>query len=773
MRKVFWLLVFLALSTPNAHSQAWERLNAAGSRLMDEGHPAAALKLYQASLASLPPDDSLHRGAVFHNLASAHYALGSYWDALEYLDRAEKECGSVNYNTRGSLLQSIGRMKEAEEDFTTALDMAKDRREEAAIRLNLGALQLQQGRSSDAISNAFLALYKTRGPLDSLLAYRILQRASVLEHNLADAASFLRSCHSVLERHFAKDEYQQILQLTTEAYTLELAGKYPEALQLYEKALPLWRAFRGEVFPESISVAYGVAKSALNAGKKEHALKAYLDYIPYKLSYLSSEAMRLSQDDLRSFWRTSNEGIVDAPLYAEIAAEKQPEALGTLLNAVMLSKGFSRETVQSFRKQVRIAGDPVTDSLYTAFLESRADLAHYDRNHSASLEKQITERLRQKGLKASTAFSPDWKRSQKRLTKKSVAVEFTESGAFVYKKGDKHPAFIPLSPYEFTIQGQAPDSWELKEMYTCFWQPLEPYIGKADTVFFAPSGDGHFLPLEAATDSTGIPLRNLHQAIIRLVSTADIPDIGIHPVIREYILFGDMDYHTPASERAFGFFSDIPYLEGSAKEMDEISALLGGKVCKVFRGDDASEEAFRSLRFNPKSPSLIHFSTHGVYFSYEDALKMMFYDDNYSKIVLEENPMLRTALLMSGAYDQWLALHHNPLHDATITAQEISEMDLRGVSLAVLAACKTAVGDDSPEGALGFPYAFKLAGAGATLATLWPVNDKVTSILMPLFYKLLLEGKSPEGALKSASEHIRTQPEYSNPHFWAPFIIVH
>lgn len=66
-----------------------------------------------------------------------------------------------------------------------------------------------------------------------------------------------------------------------------------------------------------------------------------------------------------------------------------------------------------------------------------------------------------------------------------------------------------------------------------------------------------------------------------------------------------------------------------------------------------------------------------------------------------------------------------------------------------------------------------LAGAGATLATLWPVNDKVTSILMPLFYKLLLEGKSPEGALKSASEYIRTQPEYSNPHFWAPFIIVH
>ena len=788
MRKVICILFFLMSVSISGYSQSWEILNAAASRLMDEGHPGAAHSLFQAGMDLLPPSDSVHRSILFQNLASSSYALGSYSDALGYLMRAEKEGGPLEgkraaslLNTRANLLQQLGRLDEAENDFSRALKLARGTRDEASIQLNLSDLQLKKGLPYEAASNALFALFKTTDPLDSLIAFRLLYRSASLNDSSEEVAVFQEKANDILKRRFPSDAYQQLLQLTTEAYTNEIAGNYSTALSLYEKALPGWISLRGYDNPETISILYGIAKTALGHGEYDRALEAYLEYLSHKLSFLRSEAMRLGQDDLRSFWNTSREGIVDAPLYVNVATQKRPEALGNLLNAVMLSKGFNQETVKSFRTQVALAGDSLLDSLYTAFRESHSDLSNFDREQSEMIAREMTVLLSKKGLSPSVFFMPSWERSANRLSVKSVAVEFTcgqhpedsvVNGAFVYKKGDRCPVFVPLPSYEPLTPGIPAGRDTLSLLYSKIWLPLEPYIQKADTVFFAPAGDGHLLPLEALTDTNGVPFRNRHKAVIRLVSTADIPNIQIHPRIGEYILFGDMDYSVPKDGRAVGFLDNLSELEGSKREMDSLSLMLTLLPHQVFRRENATEEAFRSLKFNPNEPIVLHFSTHGAFFSYPTALNMMFYDDNYSRDVLKENPMLRTVLFMTGAYDQWLAKHHNPLEDATITAQEISEMDLRGISLAVLAACETAIGDSSPEGVFGFPYAFKLAGAKATIASLWSVNDDASCQMMIHFYRELIQGESPDEALKRASEAIRAQPRYKDPFYWAPFVVV-
>lgn len=604
------------------------------------------------------------------------------------------------------------------------------------------------------------------------MAFRILDRSAMLKGNHTEAEAFRERAREILGRRFQSDTYQQLVQLTFEAYTAELAKEFSLALGLYEKALPAWTALWGKDHPETITVAYGIAKCALGSGDRERALDAYLDYLPAKRSFLGSEALRLGQDDLRSFWKTSSEGIIDAPLYAGIAADIRPEALGALLDAVMLSKSFNRETIRSFRKQVELAADPVLDSIYVEFLDSRTNLASFDRALSTRLENEIIARLAQKGMVSNGPLMPSWEESRNKLSVKSIAVEFTADGAFVYKNGDVRPAYVSLPQTLSVTPGTPPSNEELSAFYSQIWKPLEPYIQKADTVFFAPAGETHLLPLEALTDSTGVPFRNLHQLVVRLVSTADIPRLGLKPDIQEYILFGDMEYGSPEAGRAYGFLAQVPNLIGSAIEMDELSRILEHKPNRIFRKKDATEETFRRIAFDPQAPVLLHFSTHGIFFTYGQALSMMFYDDNYPADILEENPMLRTVMMMSGAYDQWAAKHHNPLYDATISAQEISEMDLRGVSLAVLAACQTALGDSSPEGLLGFPYAFKLAGAGGTVGTLWSVSDRATVQMMSVFYLKLLDGASPEEALRDASDYIRAQPEFSDPLYWAPFIIV-
>lgn len=767
------LVIFTIVSmTPPVFGQNWENLNAAAARLMDQGHPAAARQLYQAGLDLVPMEDSLHRSVLLHNLATAAYALGDYSAALKYLDSAGEGGGAVVLNTRASLLRTIGRTEEAGALFERAYKMARGTKDEVPILLNLASLWLEKDSPIIASNYAFNALYKTSEPLDSLMAFRVLERASVLKEEHRDAGFFRNSAYVILSRRFPEDSYQNLLQMTNEAYTAELAGDYTRASSLYSTALPGWTTLLGKDNPETITVAYGIAKSALKAGDQERALKAYLDYLPAKLSFLGSEALRLGQDDLRSFWKINSEGILDAPLYATIAARKHPEELGTLLNAVMLSKSFNRETVRSFRQQVEMAHDATLDSLYVAFLESRADLTSFDREKSETLEKKLTGMLAARGLSSNKQLIPSWKESRDKMPVRSVAVEFADGGAFIYGKKDKTPVYVSLPSLDVVKPGSAPMAEDLIHLYSKIWGPLEPFIKDADNVFFSPFGDAHLLPLEVLTDSSGIPFRNKHKMVVRLVSTADIPSVNLHPKISEYILFGDMDYGTPGDERAYGFLTNIPRLTGSEKEMDELSLVLQNRPHRIFRKGYASEEAFRGIRFNQDAPVLLHMSTHGLFLSYIEALSMMFYEDNYSAEILRENPMLRNVMLMSGAYDQWSAKHHEPLHDATITAQEISEMDLRGVSFAVLAACQTAIGDGSPEGVLGFPYAFKLAGAGGTLAALWAVNDDVTCQIMNMFYRGLIEGASPEEALKKASEHIRTEKKYSDPFYWAPFVIV-
>ncbi len=110
--------------------------------------------------------------------------------------------------------------------------------------------------------------------------------------------------------------------------------------------------------------------------------------------------------------------------------------------------------------------------------------------------------------------------------------------------------------------------------------------------------------------------------------------------------------------------------------------------------------------------------------------------------------------------------------DGILTALEAMGLDLDGVGLVVLSACETAAGiEQSGEGAIGLVRGFTLGGAESVVASLWPVADDATRVLMERFYHHLLEGAaSAAEALRLAARDLRGRKGFRAPRHWAAFV---
>ncbi|MBR8838531.1 MAG: CHAT domain-containing protein [Stigonema ocellatum SAG 48.90 = DSM 106950] len=91
--------------------------------------------------------------------------------------------------------------------------------------------------------------------------------------------------------------------------------------------------------------------------------------------------------------------------------------------------------------------------------------------------------------------------------------------------------------------------------------------------------------------------------------------------------------------------------------------------------------------------------------------------------------------------------------------------------LIVLSACETGLGKNiQGEGLVGLTRGLMYAGGERLVVSLWQVSDKGTSILMQEFYKeMLLNGKSPNVALRAAQLKMWQQEEWRDPNYWAAF----
>lgn len=109
------------------------------------------------------------------------------------------------------------------------------------------------------------------------------------------------------------------------------------------------------------------------------------------------------------------------------------------------------------------------------------------------------------------------------------------------------------------------------------------------------------------------------------------------------------------------------------------------------------------------------------------------------------------------------------LADEQLMLLEIHRLDLRGTQLVTLSACETSVRPNHGDMALALAGAFLCAGAHGVIASLWPVNDAVTAILMEQLYIELSASLDPALALARARRTIRAVAPFDAAafQFWA------
>jgi CHAT domain-containing protein len=145
-----------------------------------------------------------------------------------------------------------------------------------------------------------------------------------------------------------------------------------------------------------------------------------------------------------------------------------------------------------------------------------------------------------------------------------------------------------------------------------------------------------------------------------------------------------------------------------------------------------------------------------------------------SRRILPEQEATATAVVQAlpGATHLHLACHSNfdprePLDSGVylsgadrLTVRDLldGDLDLSSQVLAVLSACQTGLTEFNrvPDELIGLPAGLLRAGIPGVVATLWPVNDRSTAVLIAEFYRLLLaERKDPATALAAARQYLR------------------
>lgn len=218
------------------------------------------------------------------------------------------------------------------------------------------------------------------------------------------------------------------------------------------------------------------------------------------------------------------------------------------------------------------------------------------------------------------------------------------------------------------------------------------------------------------------------------------------------VAFGGIDYGS--SEPAVASLRGVPRPFAALPQTEaELAAItrFAGEACQLWRGGAAGE---RQLREAAPGATLLHLATHGFCGD----------QDRHDGVHCSAGVALAMANRCNGD------------DDGILTVDEAELLDLRSCRLAVLSACETGLGQPfAGENLLGLRRGLRIAGAAATLTSLWRVDDSATAELMADFYgNLLQQGQAPLAAFRQAQlqalARARTAAGEGLPGRWGGFV---
>ena len=733
---------------------------------------------------------SANKHLSYSNLRNLYAAIGRYNDALLYAKKAIEEfqahtpMGDATYNMPYMALADVYRLMSDKENCYRSLDKIFD----TASRI--------------VDSKELYHLYATRGRCH--FAFKDYQSA-LKDYKKAD---------ELLATKYPQTDGDRIALLALIGGAEHQLGNYAESEQYYRKYAEYTKALYGEKSQEHINAQIYLANAEGFAGNVTYGCNDYTAAVLQLNALMKQRIPYMSSTEREGLWNPLSSLFTMMTPYALEAKQTQTAFTKNCYDALVMSKSFLLESERSMYDVIKRMGTSEDMRNYTTLASMKNQVKAWAKDYKANADSILSvsrkvsrlENLlanRCKGYSDGTDFMDvDYDAVKHALGQNEVLIDFTDYisqtqgrmyAAYIINKVQDYPLLKALFAERLidSLGIVRPDMYYSEDysedVLKLLWEPLKENVSAGATIYYVPSQ----LLFQISLESLPLPdgsLLGSHYHFVRLSSAREL--VKMKSESKGYksnsaVLYGGLQYDledsamveeakkydlsnllTLRGEIARGD-SVFHNLQGTKEEILKIEDLLKRNKWQVssYMGKNGTEESF--LNMHGKSPKLLHLATHGFYYTPNRA-------ENVDYLKGYTDAMSLSGLVLSGGNAAWLG---KPLPKGVLggilSANDIARLDLSNTDMVILSACQTGQGKATSEGLYGLQRAFKKAGVGTIVMSLWSVSDKTTSEFMTTFYERLADTHNAwnkRKAFEEAKEIIRKK--HPDPFHWAAFVML-
>lgn len=652
-----------------------------------------------------------------------------------------------------------------------------------------------------------LRIYRERnleGTFIGAMSYQLYGQVLYQMDDYEESVHCYEKALEIMKKIGANNSYFYAMTLPSLSQSLSFLGRFDEAIEYANKAIEI----RDSLKFQDVEFDAGIEETALmiymKSERYEEMIYKFIDVINSNSLIISTMFPMLTENQRQQYWNSKLKYVYDTllPLFTHIFEIGPYNKL--MYDGLLQSRGVLLNSSITFAQLVSESGDDELQSEYQTFVDNKSEILRIKESGNLNEIKILIKKeqenyvLEQKLLDGIASYGnlTQWSvvntdSIKKHLGANDLAVEFfivetsredddnipdTIYYALSLRKWYEYPTLINIGRTDdIRVLKSNPDT-KGQEL----WKKILADNMDVKKIYFAPAGELYNFPIEycgwenVKTELSG------DCRIYRVSSTREIvkelPEFGENAIVYGGIKYDtSIDYMAQDSQkypevrkrsytrRRKNRDTDEPvekteFLKWTKTEAERIARSINkskmqGLDAEILSGENGTEASFKNL--SGKRKSIIHVATHGFY-------------DNAT---IGGDAMMRSGLLFAGV-DNFYSDNELPdgIEDGFLYANEIANMDLRGLNMVVLSACQTGLGDVTSEGVFGLQRGFKKAGANTILMSLWDVDDKATQLLMTIFYDRWLKTGNKYDSFQYAQEKVKKKYPYFKD--WGAFILL-
>lgn len=577
---------------------------------------------------------------------------------------------------------------------------------------------------------------------------------------------------------------------------------YSKAEEFYNQAKNLYEKFFSATHPEYVKVLSKLSKVHYMQKDYKRAKRLIEESLGNYENFIKQYFPALSEREKAKYWNTIK---ADFEFYNTLAfsnLDDFKDLSGKVYNYQLMTKALLLSSSIKIRERILNSADAELKAQYNTWQQKKELLTValsmsptqlVENNIEPIGLQQEVERLEKNLSQKSELFEQTFETRRltfedvrKSLKPNEVAIEmvryrffnhdFTDSvvyAALYLKPNINKPKAIFLKDgkkmetrffkfYRNAITGRIRDDIS----YGIFWKPIEEEIGQAATIYLSADGVYNQINLEAIPTPDGkYVIDNANIVLVSNTKDMYLRKISTRLAMPENTasMFGNPTFYLTASAG-----NSISSLPGTEKEVNQVQFMLKQKGWHTaeFVENSATEENIKEIN----SPKIFHVATHGFY---SPTVQLTLENELQSnEATLNQNPLMRTGLLLKGAGDLMEKTNYNyNMENGILTAYEAMNLNLDKTDLVVLSACETGLGDlEAGEGVYGLQRAFLVAGAKVLIMSMFKVDDEATQKLMLIFYQKWLNSGNLRQSFIDAKKELRV--DYQDPIYWGAFMMI-